>query len=244
MTGQRLNVLSARSQPLNGLITLKVGSTFVRNLFYTLDHGQPFSNVEKAFPTDLHARNLTREELAEDVSFFVVRDPVERLFSLYFDKVVGLPENRFRFVTKVLTKNRVFHDGPALTIAQHRENILSLIGYINVRIKGIADGPVNPHWNKQYARVAPAIKFGLKAVMLDRLEPQLLQIADNRIAGLEAAFGMVASRNRSRHIVPISEVMTPEIYEKISSTYAEDIQLYDLVKTGWEVLGHPPEINL
>lgn len=244
MTGQRLNVLSARTQPLNGLITLKVGSTFVRNLIYTLDHGAPFSDVEKAFPTDLLTRDLTREALAEEVSFFVVRDPVERLFSLYFDKVIGLPENRFKFVTKVLTENRIFHDGPALTITQHRENIMSLIGYIDVRIKGIAAGPVNPHWNKQYTRVEPAIRFGLKAIMLDRFEAQLLQIAGGRITGLKAAFAKVTSRNRSRHIVEISEVLTPEIYDKISAVYAEDIQLYDLVKTGWEVLGHPPEINL
>ena len=244
MSAARLRVTTAQSQPLNCLISLKVGSTFLRNLIYILDHNTPFSTDEKAFPQELPTRELTREELAEDVSFFVVRDPIARFFSLYFDKVAGKPENRFHFVTDKLIEHRIFHDGPALSIEQHRENCMSLLGFLGVRLRGKIKGPINPHWNKQITRIAPAVDFGLKPLMLEQLETQLMQIAGSRVAGLEAAIGKVNSRNRSPRPVAVDDVLTPEIYQKISSLYPEDIQLYDLVKTGWELLGYPPEINL
>ncbi len=244
MTEPRLTVTSARHQPLNCLVTLKVGSTFLRNLIYVLDHGKPFGTNEADFPKGLHSRFLTRDELQAQVSFFVVRDPVARFFSLYFDKVVGKPENRFHFITEKLLEHRVFHDGPELSLAQHRENCMSLLGFVGVRLRNKKGRVVNPHWSRQILRLGQGLEFGLQPLMLEHLERQLLQIADGRIEGLEPAIAMVKSRNRSPRPVEIEDVLTPDIYHKIVSLYPEDIQLYDLVKTGWEVLGHPPEIKL
>lgn len=244
MNEPRLSVTSAQSQPLNCLLSLKVGSTFLRNLVYMLDHGEAFSMVEKEFPTNLLNRELTRDELASEVSFFVVRDPVARFFSLYFDKVAGKPENHFPWIIEKLKTHRVFHEGPDLSLEQHRENCMSLLGFLGVRLRGQIKAPINAHWNKQITRVEKAIEFGLQPLMLENLEAQLVQISAGRINGLEQAIAQVQSRNRSPRVARVEDVLTPEIYAKISSLYPEDIQLYDLVKTGWEVLGHPPKIDL
>ena len=244
MREARLTVTSARTQPFNCVIPLKAGSTFLRNLIWVLDHGTPFSIDDKAFPKDLHVRDLTREELAQEVSFYVIRDPIARFFSLYFDKVIGKPENRFQFITDTLIENRVFHDGDDLTPEQHGENCMSLLRFIGVRLRGQAKGPINPHWNKQIKRLAPAIDFGLKPLMLENLEAQMLHISAGRIAGLAGSLAMVSSRNRSPRPISVEAIVTPDIYQKICSLYPEDIQLYDLVKTGWELNGHPPEIEL
>jgi len=80
--------------------------------------------------------------------------------------------------------------------------------------------------------------------MLENLEAQLVQIAENRIDGLEQAISRVQSRNRSPQIASVVDILTTEMHQKIASLYPEDIQLYDFVKTGWEVLGRPPEIKL
>jgi len=244
MSEPRLSVLSAQRQPLNCLTSLKVGSTFLRNLFYVLDYGEPYSTKEAEFPHVLRTIDLTKAELAQEVSFYVVRDPVDRFFSLYFDKIVGSEENRFPWITDTLKKNRIFHEGADLTIEQHRDNCMSLLRFIGIRLRGRIKGPVNPHWKKQIIRLNDGIGFGLKPLMLENLEAQILQLADGRIDGLEAAIGMVQSRNRSPRIARAEDIITPQILNKISSLYPEDIQLYDLVKTGWEVLGHPPEIEL
>lgn len=244
MSAARLKVTSAQSQPLNCLISLKVGSTFLRNLIWTLDHGTQYSSDKRAFPTDIASREMTRAELVSEVSFFVLRDPIERFFSLYFDKVLGPEETRFSWIPETLKANRIFHDGPELSLPQHRENCVSLSQFIKARLRGRADGPINPHWNTQFRRTEIAIKFGLQPLILDRLEPQLLQIANGRISGLETAMAMVNSRNHAPRVVSAHDILTPDLYENIANLYPEDIQLYDLVKTGWEVLGHPPEINL
>ncbi|MCF6273600.1 MAG: sulfotransferase family protein [Rhodobacteraceae bacterium] len=244
MSEARLNVTSARHQPLNCLLSLKVGSTFLRNLIYVLDHNETYSQVEKEFPTGLRNRELTKAELAQEVSFYVVRDPVMRFFSLYFDKVVGKPENHFEWIIEKLKAHRVFHEGPDLSLSQHRDNCMSLLGFLRVRVRGRTKAPINPHWNKQIIRVAKAIEFGLHPLMLENLETQLLQIADGRIEGLERAAKMVKSRNRSPRPLPPEDILTREMHEKICALYPEDIQLYDLVKTGWEVLGRPPEIKI
>lgn len=244
MSEPRLSVTSAQNQPFNCLLSLKVGSTFLRNLVYMLDHGETFSAVEKEFPTGLLNRELTAAELASEVSFFVVRDPVARFFSLYFDKVVGVEENRFPWIIDKLKTHRIFHEGPKLSLEQHRDNCMSLLGFLGVRLRGQIKGPINAHWNKQITRVEKAISFGLHPLMLENLESQLVQIANGRINGLERAITRVQSRNRSPRVAPVEDILTPEIYAKISALYPEDIQLYDFVKTGWEVLGHPPKIEL
>jgi len=243
MSGPRLRVTSAQSQPFNCLISLKVGSTFLRNLIWVLDHGSPYSSDSRAIPEPIPSKDMTREELAQEISFFVLRDPVDRFFSLYFDKVLGSEATRFNWIAETLTANRVFHNGPALSIQQHRENCASLAKFIKSRLRGHAKGPINPHWNTQFKRMEAAVKFGLQPLMLDRLEPQLLQIANGRIPGLEAAMAQVKSRNRTPRVVASDEILTPDLYQDIAALYPEDIQLYDLVKTGWDLLGHPPEIN-
>jgi len=88
------------------------------------------------------------------------------------------------------------------------------------------------------------LKFGMKPLMLDRLDEQLLHISDGRIDGLQDAMALVKSRNRSPRPVEAEDIMTPEIYAKISALYPEDIQLYDLIKTGWDMHGQPPKIEL
>ncbi len=244
MTEPRLSVISARNQPFNCLISLKVGSTFLRNLIYMLDHGEAFSTNEKEFPTGLLNRELTAVELANEVSFFVVRDPVARFFSLYFDKVVGKEDNRFPWIVAKLKEHRIFHEGPELSLEQHRENCMSLLGFLGVRLRGKTKGSINAHWVKQITRAEKAIPFGLHPLMLENLEAQLVQIAENRIDGLEQAISRVQSRNRSPQIASVVDILTTEMHQKIASLYPEDIQLYDFVKTGWEVLGRPPEIKL
>ena len=244
MNEPRLQVVSARNHPFNFVISLKVGSTFLRNLVYYLDHGTPYSQVERDFPKDLLKRELTREELARGVSFFVVRDPVDRFFSLYFDKAIGSEEARFPWLREVLIKNRVFHEGPDWTIAQHRENCDSLLAYVSLRVRGKLKNPINHHWSKQIIRLENAIKFGLKPLLLEDLENQLLTIADGRIDGLEEAINSVTTRNRSPRPVQKEDILTPELQLKIDSLYAEDTQLYELVKAGWSLLGRPPEIEL
>ena len=245
MIEPRLPVTSAQNHPFNFVISLKVGSTFLRNLVYYLDNGEAYSAVERNFPKDLLRRSLTREQLANEVSFYVVRDPVDRFFSLYFDKAIGSEDARFPWLRQTLIKNRTFHEGPDWTIEQHRENCDSLLAYVGLRVRGrVNEGRINQHWSKQIIRLENAIKFGLKPLTLDNLEHQLLTIADGRIDGLETAISNVTTRNRSPRPVQKEDILSPELQYKIDTLYAEDTQLYELVKTGWEVLGHPPEINL
>ena len=244
MTEERLTVTTASTQPFNCVISLKAGSTFLRNLVWVLDHAQPYSADNRSFPEQLPSREMTREELAAEVSFFVLRDPIERFFSLYFDKAIGPEATRFSWIAETLKTNRTFHDGPSVTVEQHRENCHALVLFIKARLNGHTEGPINPHWNRQITRVHRALRFGLKPVLLEQLAPQLLQIAGGRIPPLQAALGMVKSRNRTPRIVAAEDILTPALYADIAALYPEDIELYDLVKTGWDMLGHPPTIEL
>jgi len=205
---------------------------------------QPFHADNRSFPDQLPSRNMTREELAQEVSFFVLRDPIERFFSLYFDKAIGDSESRFGWIAETLKANRVFHDGPVLSLEQHRENCHSLALFIKARLRGQTEGPINPHWSQQIVRMRGALRFGLRPLLLERLTPQLLQIADGRIPALEEALAMVKSRNRTARSLSAGDILTPALYADIAALYPEDIELYDLVKTGWDMLGHPPEIEL
>jgi len=244
MSEARLTVTSAATQPFNCVISLKVGSTYLRNLIWVLDHRKAFSADRRGFPEHLPTRDMTREELAKEVSFCVLRDPIERFFSLYFDKAIGPKDTRFSWIAETLKTNRVFHDGPALGLDQHRENCHSLVLFIKARLRGHTDGPINPHWSRQITRMRGALRFGMHPLLLDHLAPQLMQISGGRIPELETALSLVQSRNHTPRIVSAADILTPELYTDIATLYPEDVELYDLVKTGWDMLGHPPTIEL
>ncbi|MEO1918633.1 MAG: sulfotransferase family 2 domain-containing protein [Paracoccaceae bacterium] len=109
---ETLRFFSTKDQPINTILTLKVGATYIKNVLYHPDHGETYAD-----PVNIHSKGalvnsaLTRPQVAEDVSFFVTHNPVNRFFSLYFDKILETSSNAFACITQRLTEHRGFRGG-------------------------------------------------------------------------------------------------------------------------------------
>ncbi len=229
-----LKVISAGQLPIYYVATLKVGCTYLKNLFYCLEHGRVYDD-----PSFIHGQNagsrayIARENPQNDIRFFVVRDPVDRFLSLYFDKVIGTGPQAFDWIGKQLAVKRGFVFEPK-TLGDHRTNLNSLIGYLKQRIEKFPPSDLNPHWRPQIEVAKKVEGFGFEALLLERLDDQLTALAADRIPDITAAMDLVRARNQSNWTIPRDEVMTPTLTERVEALYAEDVALYRRVKESWD----------
>ena len=244
-TGKRLKVLASARHPIHYLPTAKAGCTYVRNIFHNLDHGETYDSPLQIQTSDrLTSSYRTRAELAEGPSFFVMRDPFERFLSIYFDKVLGEGPTAFPWIRRRLEKGRGFHNGPDLTAEQHRFNLNRFLGYVEFRNARQSEVGMNGHWRPQIHVARTALAFGMKPLMLEELDRQLLSIAGPLEPALRAAMALRPERNAVPRPYASAELLGPRIRNRISALYAADIDLYDRVKTGWATDGKPPKIML
>ncbi|MEE9455501.1 MAG: sulfotransferase family 2 domain-containing protein [Paracoccaceae bacterium] len=238
-----LRVLSAETTPLNCIVTLKAGCTYLKNLLYVLDHGAPHPDPLRIHGSNAVKRqNLTQKQLENGISFFVVREPADRFLSLYFDKVYGTGPQAFSWIAKRLQAKRGFVSGDNISLAAHQKNCNALLGYLEHKFAHQDIAVLNPHWRPQIEVAKRAASFGLNPLLLENLEQQLLQIAEARIPNLAAAMKMVPVKNESRRPFSNSEILTPEISRRITALYGDDFALYERIKNGWAKSGQPPKL--
>ncbi len=240
---ETIRCFTATEHPINCVAISKTGRTYLRNLLYILEHDKEYHD-----PLKIHTKgasshsDLTKSETAKGVSFFVIRNPVDRFFSLYFDKIYDTGEQSFPWIAKRLVEHRGFVHEENLTVEQHRANCLALLGYINRKFETEALQDINSHWSPQVEMAKKAIRFGLKPLLLENLNEQLLVIADGRIEGLQNAMQALPHRNSSPKPYSIDEILTTEIARKISDLYSDDKALYERVRSAWDTTGQPPKL--
>ena len=239
--GETIRCFTSTEHPINCVAISKTGRTYLRNLLYVLEHNKDYHDPLKIHTEGASSNSeLTKSEIAKEVSFFVIRDPVDRFFSLYFDKIYNTGEHSFPWIAKRLVERRGFVHEANLTVEQHRANCLALLGYINRKFETEALPDLNSHWSPQVEMAKKAIRFGLQPLLLENLDEQLLHIADGRIEGLENAIKATPHRNSSSKPYSVEEILTPEIAQRISDLYGDDQALYERVKTAWDTTGRPP----
>lgn len=241
--GARIDVLTTYRHNLNVIAMPKAGISYLRNLTYALDHGRQHPTPEGIVQDNcLRYATRTAAELKDGVNVIVLRDPVARFFSLYFDKVWNDEAGAFPWITARLRRSRVFHEGPKLRLGAHRDNCRKLLGFLRKRFDEQPLNALNPHWRPQSVRVEEARKFGFVPIILEEFDTQFRQVADGRIRGLDAAMAAVTFRNASTKPKPVEELNGPWITERLHALYGEDIALYQRIKAEWAEKGQPPEL--
>lgn len=229
-TGRGISVLTTHRFRLNAVVQPKAGSTFVRNLFYRLDHG-----VTHPDPRNIDAdgcllyRRKQPDRIAEEISFAVIRNPVDRFFSLYFDKVWASQDTAFSWIPEALATHRRFHDGEDLSLAEHHDNCCRLLGFLETRFRKEPRIELNPHWRPQSERLQGLQGMGFRALTLDGLTEQLRKLAGPKVRDFSRHLDQLAERNATTKPVSTSELASPWIMERLQTLYEDDIALYNRV---------------
>lgn len=238
-----LHVLSTYRFNLNAIVIPKAGCSYVRNLFYALDHGR-LHDTPNEIDNDGSLRTCLkgRSEIAQGTSIIVLRDPVARFFSLYFDKAWGQDGGDFHWIAKALKRNRRFKTSRVLSVDEHHDNCCRLLGFLEKRMEQQSPDEQNAHWRAQYLRAEAAQEFDLKPVLLEDFEAQIKIVADGKIRGLEDQLAAVSFRNESAKPVDVEALKSAWLIDRIHTLYAEDMALYERVRAGWAQTGEPPAL--
>lgn len=226
-----------RRYPIYYCGVTKCGSTFLKNLIYALDF-----DVEHPDGEDLHGSEtgLLRAQpddidamLASPYMFAVVRDPVGRFLSVYFDKIYGTGPRSFPKLRTYLSQKIGLNLSPDLDVEGHQENCRRFADWIELNLQKETDEPVNYHWKLQTSRLRRLRGFPVRYLTLDGLDWQLPQLMQVAIPDLSERMMAISARNTSRKPKSLDAVVTPELRAQLEHIYAPDLRLYQRTQARW-----------
>ncbi len=245
---QAQRMLTLRSAPVYYLPVTKSGSTYLKNLFYYLDHlGEHASGI------DIHsnADDLVRAKTGDEESirhsphaFAVLRDPIDRFLSLYFDKIYGDGPNNFADVRGYLAQEIDLNLTRGITVDAHRDNCIRFIDWLALSLSFKTDLSVNPHWRRQSNRLKRVDTLDLTHLTLDGLDWQLPLLLGDIVPNIKQAMIAVKADNRTEKPFTRAEIMDATLLGKIEAVYSTDRKLYEQASRKWQPwLDDHPEVG-
>ena len=235
------SLLSCKALPIRYLVIPKCGCTFIKNLIWRLDHGTSYAN-----PPRVHERtrdfarvsqfNLTVDEVrAEDHCFVVLRDPIDRFLSLYFDKVVGDGYRKFVPLRAILREHHGLNVSPE-TAADHQRNCHILIDWIERNLtKGTEIGR-DAHWTPQHFRMETIRAFDMKVLPINGLDGHLTMLLSGVVPNIGEILGTL-ERYTSNSKDLKDQVLDATLKNRITEVYRRDAENYTKLRKVWAEIG-------
>lgn len=237
-------LFSTRACPeVQYLVIPKCGCTYVKNLLWRIDHDGYFPNPSRVHDADSEfpragAQGYSAEKIRENpYAFTVLRNPVDRFLSLYFDKVIGDGYKRFVPLRDVLTKSHGV-DVNADSVEGHRRNCMILLDWIEANLRGDSELPHDPHWTPQGWRMDIIKAFDLKILMLANIETRLKLLLHPLLTDIGRLVDGI-ERNRSQKPVSRADLVHKELHDRIAAVYDHDMWLTHMAWKYWEE--HKPQ---
>ncbi|NRB16726.1 MAG: sulfotransferase family 2 domain-containing protein [Rhodobacteraceae bacterium] len=216
----------------------KSGCTFLKNLFYALAVGNAYSNPQRIH-SDRFARHRIKfrpfwHKIDPDISFVVVRDPVARVCSFYWNKINSrapdlkskLRETLSRLAKLDHPSFRGFTEQRGETLDEHRYLfglMLDAIGHV------FADEErkfLNGHFARQNEMILAGGAKGLPVVALEQLHHSIPASVVDRIPELVTVLKGMPRMNESKKAFSAEELLTPELRTRIMNLYSQDVILH------------------
>ena len=234
------NVLSCRDLPIRYLDIPKCGCTFIKNLFWRLDHGESYAN-----PPRIHERTrdfarldqfgLTVDEVCtEPYCFVVLRNPLDRFLSLYFDKVIGDGYRKFVPLRSTLRDNHSLNVD-AKTPQDHTRNCHILIDWIEANLSTGNEMGRDVHWTSQYARIRTIRSFDMKVLSLNGLDDSLTMLLSPILPDIKNTLGNL-ERYTTNSKEMKSQILNAALKDRIHQIYRRDRENFDKLHDVWQTL--------
>jgi Sulfotransferase family len=223
--------------PIYYLFISKCGCTFIKNLLYAIDHGAQHSagNAIHAHDRDLvHARAGDEAAIRQSpYAFTVLRDPVDRFVSFYFDKVYSGDHKNLPALRARLVERHGLDLSPGLPAEGHRENVRILLRWVESALNARHKESGHRHWKRQSTLLHRARTYRLEMLTLDGLDRQLPALLSPLIADIKPLMDSVTARNAAAKPVSKADVLDSDLQNAIDAVYANDRVLHDRAAAGW-----------
>jgi hypothetical protein len=233
-------LIMLRNPAIHYLFIPKCGCTFVKNTLWAINEGKTHQNPlrihddDNSFERGCHPSLQPTEIEFDEHSFVVLRNPVDRFLSLYFDKVVGAGREKYVPLARTLIEGYDLREVP-VSIDDHRHNLLVLARWLQHNLKGGTDLPKEAHWTPQSYRSNIMKTFNLKVLLVEHLERGLHLLLADVFPGINVLTAGV-ERNKSTRPVKKAEVLTDEIRGLVNEIYSNDKRVFRKAKKRWDML--------
>ncbi len=237
-----------RSHPAYMVVPLKSGCTFFKNLWYYLDHGEPNLLGDYIHDDESGLIKASLEDLNEVINspyvFMVLRNPVNRFFSLYFDKVVNPYDPAFRWFQKEIGEGLGMKFGPDLTLEEHRANAMLLINWIEKNLETREPRYPDPHWQPQNYRYLQVRDFDPILLPLEEVDTTLPAFLGDEIPNIQEAMNAIGARNKSYKPFSNDEMRNWPLTKAIRRVYEWDFKLHNRAKKNAKIITGQTEDNV
>ena len=230
-------LISVRDLPIRYLFIPKCGCTFVKNLIWRLDLGENYADPPRIHDRDAEfARaslfDLTVEDVrAEEHAFVVLRNPVDRFLSLYFDKVVGEGYRQFVPLRAVLRDHHGLNVD-ATEPQEHLRNCHIMIDWIEENVTGKNELARDAHWTPQHFRTDLIRAFDLKVLTLNGLDGRLSLLLSDIVPDIGQILKQL-ERYSTNSKTQKDHVLDSAIKTRINQVYKLDRENYEKLRDVW-----------
>jgi len=229
-------LLSCRNLPIRYLFIPKCGCTFVKNLIWRLDHGQTFHNpkrIHDVMDDFARASAFGLDDVAiraEEHAFTILRNPVDRFLSLYFDKVVGSGWQKYVPLRATLQRHGL--NVEAATPEEHRRNCMIMVDWLEVNLSDGNELPREAHWTPQWYRGDVIKGFDLKLLTLTNLDARMEMLLRDLVPDIGAVMAEMeryATNSKDRK----ASVLDQKVKSRINQVYRRDREIFEKLKDIW-----------
>lgn len=211
----------------------KCGCTFVKSVLYEWEYGetpvreQQLNEVPKT-------EGWTREQItASPFKLVVIRDPVARFFSLYFDKILAVgQEDPHPIHDLFCNKLKIVDPYVGADVDGHRVNCLRAMRWIRGNLNLKTARKPNWHWRPQVTRLKRLRDYDFDVVPLEDLSDRLPGLWGGAVTGDAAKVMARRPANQSRKPVSAQDIEDEELRALILRVYDIDKAIYDQVTAG------------
>ena len=218
-----------KDRPVFMMAIAKSGCTYLKHLFYLLDHGENYPSGNKIHKDQSALLKATEDDhetiLRTPYKFIVVRDPIARFFSLYFDKIYGQGPNAMHWFRAKVGDDIGLRYERDLGLAGHQENALKLAAWLRLNLNGLTVIERDFHWRPQASRYNHVKGYNPEIVLLSELKPKLTGLLSPIIPDIDEKMDSIPRHNSSQKPCDVSELLSDELEASLRRTYHSDFKL-------------------
>lgn len=227
------HLMTTQMHPLLYRPITKCGSTFMRNVFWYLDHGTELPS-NSASELQVWAKDWSKDKIAESQhKFVIVRHPVQRFMSLYFDKILGNDDGAPKKLSKAFVSIAKVDPFAGQDVGLHQQNCHNALDFIENLLQTQPLTKINWHWKPQMVRMSQLRDYGFSTLHLEGLNWQLPQVIGDLVPDIGTVLQKIKPSNKSNKPVQADAILTDELRIKIRTIYKTDYRVWKEVRNFW-----------